>query len=322
MPHDSSCGPAAAPEARPRLKVADVFLGHGDAYRRSHALWPEQRRAMRDIERCRTPALGGHLDVCDSCGHQVPAYNSCRNRHCPKCQALVQDEWLGRRTERILPTHYFHVVFTVPAELRALALGNREIFFDLLFAAASATLLELGRDPRRLGAQLGFTAVLHTWTRDLRFHPHLQCIVTGGGLAHKGDRWIHARRRYLFPLKVIGLLLRGKVLDGLRRAYDAGRLVLLGPACAHTAAPHDFAAFLARLRRIDWLPYVKPTFAGPQQIFAYLGRYTHRTGFPTADCAPWTTAASPSPPSAARRSPSPRTSSSAASSCTCCRPAS
>jgi len=233
---------------------------------------------MRDIERCRTPALGGHLDVCDSCGHQVPAYNSCRNRHCPKCQALEQDEWLRRRIERILPTHYFHVVFTVPAELRALALYNREIFFDLLFAAASATLLELGRDPRRLGAQLGFTAVLHTWTRDLRFHPHLHCIVTGGGLGREGDRWIPARRRYLFPLKVIAILLRGKVLDGLRRAYDDGTLVLAGPACAHIADASAFAGFLARLRRIEWLPYVKPTFAGPHQVFEYLGRYTHRTG--------------------------------------------
>ena len=181
------------------------------------------------------------------------------------------------RQARILPTHYFHVVFTMPAELRGLTLCNRQIVFDLLFAAASATLLDLGRDPKRLGAQLGFTAVLHTWTRDLRFHPHLHCIVTGGGLAEGDERWVPARRRYLFPLKVIGALFRGKLLDALRRAHAAHQLDL-GGACAELAPPRAFAAFLARLYRIDWLPYVKPTFAGPRQVFQYLGRYTHRTG--------------------------------------------
>jgi predicted nucleic acid-binding Zn ribbon protein len=258
--------------------VADIFRAHGDAYRRSHALSTAQRRTMRDIEACRTAVLGGHLDVCGACGHEVPAYNSCRNRHCPKCQALAQDEWLRQRQARILPTHYFHVVFTVPAELRGLTLCNREVVFALLFAAASATLLELGRDPRRLGALLGFTAVLHTWTRELLFHPHLHCIVTGGGLVDGDERWVAARRRYLFPLKVIGALFRGKLLDALRRAHDDGALVLPPPACARIAPPRAFAAFLARLYRIDWLPYVKPTFAGPRQVYEYLGRYTHRTG--------------------------------------------
>lgn len=269
MPHDAQCVPAA-PEPRPRLEVAEIFRVHGEGYRRRHALRPEQRRAMRDLERCRTAALGGHLDVCDRCGHERPAYNSCRNRHCPKCQALAQDEWLAARQARTLPTHYFHVVFTVPAELREIALGNRQTFFDLLFAAASATLLALGRDPRRLGAQLGFTAVLHTWTRDLRFHPHLHCIVTGGGLSPGDDRWIPTRREYLFPLKVLGALFRGRMLDALRRAHAEGRL--------RVAAPSRFRRVLQTLRRTDWLPYAKPTFAGPRQVFEYLGRYTHRTG--------------------------------------------
>src|ERR1700689_4542410 len=174
----AACGVA---RARPALELADVVRAHGDAFVRSRALRSEQRDALRDIERCRTAALGGHLDVCTACGHGEPSYNSCRNRHCPKCQALAQARWIEARSARILPTHYFHVVFTLPAELRPVARAHPREVFDSLFAAASETLLELGSDPRWLGAQLGVTAVLHTWTRELGFHPHLHCIVTGGG---------------------------------------------------------------------------------------------------------------------------------------------
>jgi hypothetical protein len=194
---DRAEGPSDSTEARPRLEVADIFRAHGEAFRQSHALAPEQRRAMRDIERCRTAALGGHLDYCPTpgCDFSRPSYNSCRNRHCPKCQGLAQAQWIEQRMARVLPTPYFHVVFTLPGEFKTLALRNRRAVFDLLFAAAAGALLALARDPKRLGAQIGFTAVLHTWTRDLRFHPHLHCIVTGGGLDPMQQRWVPSGRR-------------------------------------------------------------------------------------------------------------------------------
>jgi hypothetical protein len=232
---------------------------------------------MRAIEVCRTAVLGGHLDVCPSCDYQRPSYNSCRNRHCPKCQALPQARWIDARLERILPTQYFHVVFTLPAELRLLALRNRVAIFDLLFAAASRTLLDLGADPDRIGGQLGVTTVLHTWTRELAFHPHLHCIVTGGGLAPSGERWISARKKYLFPVTVMANLFRGKFLDGLRRLYRDGRLDLDGH-CRHLAHPAAFARLLDTLYRTAWVVYSKPPFAGPEHVYRYLGRYTHRVG--------------------------------------------
>ncbi|HUJ74534.1 MAG TPA: transposase zinc-binding domain-containing protein, partial [bacterium] len=186
---------AQSKPGRPHLTLGDIFRAHGEAYRKSHALSEPQRRAMRAIETCRTPVLGGRLDVCADCGHQQPVFHSCRNRHCSTCQGLAQARWIDGRMERLLPTDYFHVVFTVPDELlNGLALRNREAFFDMLFSAGSQTLLALGLDSKRLGAQLGVTAVLHTWTRDLRFHAHLHCIVTGGGLHPDGARWVHARQ--------------------------------------------------------------------------------------------------------------------------------
>jgi hypothetical protein len=203
--------------------VAEIFRQHGETYRRQHALTPEQRAAMRAIEVCRTSALGGHLDLCVDCGHERPSYNSCHNRHCPKCQALAQARWLEKRRQHLLPVPYFHVVFTVPRELRALALRHPRSFYTLLMRAAAETLLALGRDPRRLHAQLGVTAVLHTWTRDLRFHPHVHCIVTGGGLSLEEERWVSTGPRYLFPVKVLGRLFRGKLLDGLSRAVKGVR---------------------------------------------------------------------------------------------------
>ncbi len=270
-------GSAHAPRPRSGLEVAHIFHEHGEAYRRSHALSRPQRTAMRAIETCRTPVLGGHLDVCNECGHERPAYNSCRNRHCPKCEALREARWIEQRMGRLVPSHYFHVVFTLPAELRPLALRNRKLLFSMLFRTASRTLLALGDDSRRLGGRLGVTAVLHTWTRDLQFHPHVHCIVTGGGLHPDGDRWVSSRRRHLFPVRVLSRLFRGKFLAALSRAYSKGSLDLAG-GCAGLDDPHAFADFKDDLYRKDWIVYAKRPLAGAKQVFRYLGRYTHRVG--------------------------------------------
>ena len=233
---------------------------------------------MRAIETCRTPVLGGRVDVCEQCGEAQVVYHSCRNRHCPTCQSMSQARWIEGRMRRLLPTRYFHVVFTVPDDLlNGIILRNRELFFDMLFAAGSQTLLTLGADPKRLGAQLGVTAVLHTWTRDLRFHAHLHCIVTGGGLHPDGDRWLSTPQHYLFPVKVLSKLFRGKLLASLDAAYRAGRLDLPG-ACEPLADPRTFARLRDKLYKTEWVSYAKEPFAGPEQVFRYLGRYTHRVG--------------------------------------------
>ncbi len=259
------------PGERPRHEVADIFRAHGEAYRSTHVLTPAQRKVMWALEACRTAQLGGHLDQCSDCGHERPSYNSCGNRHCPKCQGLVQAKWLERRMAHILPVHYFHVVFTLPAQLRPLGLANQKLFYDLLFRAASQTLLTLGRDPERLGAQLGFTAVLHTWARDLSFHPHLHCIVTGGGLSDSGEAWVDAGGRYLFPVEVLGKLFRGKFLDALDAAHRKQQLI-------HVEAPAAFGPLMTKLYGKAWVVYAKRPFAGPEQVYSYLGRYTHRVG--------------------------------------------
>jgi len=258
----ASCAP---PRTRPALELADVVRAHGEAFAKSRILRPEERGALRAILQCRTAELGGHLDVCTACGYERPSYNSCRNRHCPKCQSLAQARWIARRLERILPVHYFHVVFTLPAELRGVAKRSREAVFDMLFAAASQTLLTLGRDPKRLGAELGATMVLHTWTRELQFHPHVHAIVTGGGLTAEGATWIKARRKFLFPVRVMGALFRGKMLAALERAHARGIVNL---------ADVDLSA----LRRKAWVVYAKRPFGGPEHVIRYLGRYTHRVG--------------------------------------------
>ena len=275
--HAHAASPGEARAGRPRLEVADIVRAHGEAYLRRHHVTADQRKVLHDLAACRTPALGGHVDVCAACGFERPSYNSCRNRHCPKCQSLTQAKWIAERQARVLPTHYFHVVFTLPAELRALALCNREKVFDLLFQSAAQTLLALGRDPKRLGALLGITAVLHTWSRDLGFHPHLHCIVTGGGLSLDGARWVEGRRGYLFPVRVLGALFRGKMLAALRQAYDAGELVLEGGAAALGDAA-TFATWLDALYTKAWVVYAKPPFGGAALVIAYLGRYTHRVG--------------------------------------------
>jgi hypothetical protein len=238
-------------------------------YRRQHVLTPDQLKVMRAIEACRTEVLGGHVDVCDRCGYSRPSYNSCRNRHCPKCQSLSQAKWIEERMERLLPVHYFHVVFTLPSSLRPVCRRNQRAMYKLLFEAATKTLLTLGEDPKRLGGQLGITAVLHTWTRELEYHPHLHCIVTGGGLSLDGTEWIAARRKYLFPVKVLSSLFRGIFLDGLRRAFAAGDVRLDGA---------DPDRLIDSLYRTDWVVYAKRPFGGPDQVFKYLGRYTHRVG--------------------------------------------
>lgn len=269
--------PALAPSGRPRLRVADVFRAHGEAYQQTHAVTAAERAVIRAIVACRTSVLGGHLEVCPQCELERPVYNSCRNRHCPSCQAMKQARWISERQARVLPTHYFHLVFTLPAQLRPLALRNRRLVFGLLFAAASQTLLELGRDPARLGGTLAATCVLHTWSRDLQFHPHLHCIVSGGGLSADGSHWVSARRRYLFPGQVLGRLFRGKFLAGLTAAYAQGHLDL-GGACALLQDRGTFAAVIDDLYSREWLVYAKATFAGPHEVFSYLGRYVHRVG--------------------------------------------
>ena len=258
---------SAAPE-RSGVEVAEIFRVHGGEYRRTHALSGHQRAVMHAIETCRTAVRGGHRDVCPACGEVRISYNSCRDRHCPKCQTLAQVKWVVERQARILPVAHFHVVFTVPDALRPVAAAHPARFYELLFRAASATLLALCADPGRLGAQPGITAVLHTWTRDLRLHPHLHCIVTGGGLSRDGTRWIAARQRYLLPAKVVSRLFRGKLVAALEEAHAAGEL-----SCAATA---DFARLRRRLFAKEWVVYAKRPFGGAQAVFSYLGRYTHR----------------------------------------------
>ena len=268
MPH--SC-PAPSAADRPKLEVAQIFRTHGAAYRQSRALGPQQRAAMWAIEHCRTETLGGHKDVCTGCGHSQPAYNSCRNRHCPKCQALAQAAWLERRKERILPTHYFHVVFTIPHQLNPLCRWNPRTMYDLLFQAASATLLDFGWG--ELGAQLGITAVLHTWTRDLQLHPHLHCVVTGGGLSQDRARWVASSPSFLFPVHALSKRFRGKLLDGLRTLHAAHELVL---GDVRRSLEGSFSGLLDVLYRTNWVVYCKAPFGGPEQVYGYLGRYTHR----------------------------------------------
>lgn len=261
------------PTTRPAAKVTDIFRSHAESFARGRSLTPAQHRVIGALTRCRTAALGGHLEVCDTCGYERPAYNSCRDRHCPGCQAAASHKWLEQRLVRVLPTHHFHVVFTLPEELRPLAQRNGTLVFGLMLRAAAEVLDTLGR--QRLGAQLGVTVVLHTWTRAMLFHPHVHCVVTGGGLALDGSTWCPTSRRFLFPVAVMRKLFRGIVRRGLRAAFDAGE-PNLGGACAEFADPGAFARLLRSLHSKKWVVYSKPPFAGPDQVFAYLGRYTHR----------------------------------------------
>lgn len=265
----------AASIVRPRLELADIVRAQGDAYRRTHRLAPVQHRALHAIETCRTAALGGHQDTCDHCGAVRITYNSCRNWHCPKCQMLTKERWLAARRADLLPIPYFHVVFTLPHDLNALAQGNPRVIYALLFRAAADTLLTFGRDSRHLGGTVGVTAILHTWGQNLSQHLHLHCLVTGGALAPDCARWITGRSSFLFPVRALSTVFRAKYLAGLHRAFDAGELTFAA-GTAHLADRHSFTVFLRQLRAVDWIVYAKRPFAGPEQVLEYLGRYTHR----------------------------------------------
>lgn len=278
MSHSTCPAAREGTHTRPRPEVADIVRAHGDAFVRARALTPQQLAVLRDIGRCRTAELGGHKDTCTACGHvEGFSYNSCRNRHCPKCQSLTQARWVEQRMSRMLPTHAFHVVFTLPRQLRRLALVNPDLVFDCLFACAAGSLLELARDPKHLGAELGVTTVLHTWTRDLRFHPHVHCIVTGGGLSLDAQRWVAARPNFLFHVHALGELFRGKLLDALAAAHRSGQLRFDGPAASY-ADPERFGRLVEKLRHIRWVVYCKPPFGDQEQVVRYLGQYTHRIG--------------------------------------------
>jgi hypothetical protein len=260
-----------------RLVVADVFRQHGEEFlkRWGHTVSPQQRKALRDIAACRTATLGGHIEQCDHCSHRVIAYNSCRNRHCPKCQSAARDRWLAERAKELLPVPYCHVVFTVPEQLAPLARQNQRLFYGLLFRAVSQTLLEIAADPRHLGAQIGFLAVLHTWSQNLLHHPHVHCVVPAGGIAPDGSKWIPCRQKFFLPVRVLSRLFRGKLLAFLREAYAKGKLQFSGQLAA-LADPARFQTWLRTLKKSDWVVYAKPPFGGPEHVLKYLARYTHR----------------------------------------------
>jgi hypothetical protein len=262
---------------RTSLEVADIFRRAGPAYRAAHAghLSLCQLKVMTAIENCRTAALGGHVEACDDCGHWRIAYNSCRNRHCPKCQGAAARTWLAAREADLLPVGYFHVVFTLPAEITDIAWQNKAVVYDLLFRAAADTMLTIASDPKHLGARIGITAVLHTWGSALTHHPHVHMIVPGGGIALDGTRWISSRPAFLLPVRVLGALFRRLFLTRLLALFDAGKLAFFG-AQAHLAARKAFLRHLSPIRKKRWVVYAKPPFAGPQAVLAYLSRYTHR----------------------------------------------
>ena len=262
---------------RPPCEVADIIRRYGNRFIEMHRAWltAQHLRVLRAIERCRTAALGGHLDRCAACGHRAISFNSCRNRHCPKCLTHARNQWLDARQRELLPVGYAHVVFTLPHALATLALQNKRVVYDLLFQASAATLLEVGRTPKHLGAALGFLSVLHTWGQTLLHHPHVHCVVPAGGLSPDGTRWIHARSSFFLPVKVLSRVFRGKFVAGLRAAFRAGRLTMPADLQRLHTEP-AFAAWLRALFRHEWVVYAKPPFGGPSHVLHYLARYTHR----------------------------------------------
>jgi hypothetical protein len=262
---------------RPVLEVADILRDHGAAWRKANAghVSLDQLKVMSAIERCRTAALGGHVERCDDCSYTTIAYNSCRNRHCPKCQGAAAREWLAEREAELLPVAYFHVVFTLPARIASIAYQNKAVVYDLLFKASSQAVLTIAADPEHLGVRIGITAVLHTWGSTMTHHPHVHMIVPGGGISLDGSRWLSCQPRFLLPVPVLTKLFQGLMLAKLLAAHRAGRLAFFGPH-AHLAERRAFAAYLAPLRRITWYVYAKPPFGGPKAVLAYLARYTHR----------------------------------------------
>ena len=262
---------------RPKLEVADVFRLYGEAYRQKHStsLSTSQRRVMTAIEVCRTAALGGHLERCDSCPYERPCYDSCRDRHCPKCQSLARAEWVENRKAEVLDCQYFHVVFTLPEVIAAIAYQNKDLVYGILFRATAETLSTIAADPQHLGAEIGFFAVLHTWGQNLLFHPHLHCVVPGGGISPDGTRWLPCRPRFFLPVRVLSRLFRRLFLTYLQEAFDAGQLQFFS-SLEVLHDPENFARYLNPIRKQKWVVYAKPPFAGPAPVLAYLGRYTHR----------------------------------------------
>ncbi|WP_300064779.1 IS91 family transposase [uncultured Roseobacter sp.] len=262
---------------RPKLEVADIFRAYGPAYRRENAghLNLPQLKVMSAIETCRTAALGGHVAACTRCGHEHIAYNSCRNRHCPKCQGAASRDWMAARIEDLLPVEYFHVVFTLPAEVAQIAYWNKAAVYGLLFKVSAETLLTIAVDPKHLGARIGMTSVLHTWGSAMTHHPHVHVIVPGGGLSPDGTRWICCRPEFFLPVKVLSRLFRRLFLEGLMRLHQTGKLRFFGDL-GGLAEPDVFATHLAALRKTDWVVYAKPPFGGSEAVLAYLSRYTHR----------------------------------------------
>src|SRR5437016_2111849 len=264
--------------SRPLLEVADIVRAAGEAFieRSRHWIRWKHVKVLRAIARCRTAALGGHIDECTGCGHRTTiSYNSCRDRHCPKCQTAARDRWIEARREELLPTRYIHVGFTLPRHLAPLVLQNKKVLYDLLFRTSAETLLEVARDPKHLGAEIGFFSVLHTWSQKLELHPHVHCVVPARGLSADRTRWIKLRYDFFLPVKVLGRVFRGKFVAALQRAFQDGRLSFHGNLKL-LAQPKTFAAWRRLLFRKDWVVYSKRPFGGPDHVLRYLGRYTHR----------------------------------------------
>src|SRR5919198_2696961 len=263
--------------SRPALEVADIFRSHGPAWRQANAghVSLEQLKVMSAIERCRTAELGGHVARCADCAYTTIAYNSCRNRHCPKCQGAAAKQWLADREAELLPVPYYHVVFTLPGPIADIAYQNKAVIYDILFKAAAETLTTIAADPKHLGARIGIISVLHTWGSALTHHPHVHMIVPGGGLSFDGSRWVSCRPGFFLPVRVLSRLFRRRFLEELAAAHRTGRLQFFGAEAA-LADAQRFAQWLAPLREVEWVVYAKRPFAGPAAVLAYLSRYTHR----------------------------------------------
>jgi len=257
------------------VELADIIRQYGPEYRSAHSMPLNHLRVMRAVEVCRTATLGGHKDKCDSCGHIEISYNSCRNRHCPKCQTLQKEKWIEARNEDLLPIPYFHVVFTIPSELNPLVNMNQKVMYNLMFRSVSETLVELSRNPKHLGARIGFLGILHTWGQNLMDHPHIHCVVTGGGLSLDGKRWISCRKRFFIPVRVMSSLFQGKLLAYLKSAFEAGELLFPG-GIGRLREAYTFESFRKQFYHKKWVVYCKPPFEGAEGVLQYLGRYTHR----------------------------------------------
>ena len=261
---------------RPVLELADIFRREAPAYREKHRLPREQSRVIDAIVDCRTAVLGGHVEQCGQCSHIRISYNSCRNRHCPRCQSLARAKWVDARKAELLPVEYFHVVFTVPEQIAAIAFYNRKVVYDILFQASARTLATIARDPRHLGVEIGFFSVLHTWGQNLLHHPHVHCVVPGGGLSPDNQRWVSCKPGFFLPVRVLSRLFRRMFMEQLRKAFHKGKLRFFGEL-KHLRNADAFHRYLEPPANTEWVVYAKPPFGGPLQVIDYLGRYTHRT---------------------------------------------